>query len=67
MLATPCVRGQVGTDFDGNLIGVGYPAAQSEQTMKNVRQLLEEAGNDLSHSVKTNTYMTRAIAKRFIR
>src|SRR5699024_2397880 len=52
------VRGQVGTDFDGNLVGLGDPGAQAGQAMKNVKQLLEEAGSDLSHIVKTTTYIT---------
>jgi enamine deaminase RidA (YjgF/YER057c/UK114 family) len=30
------VRGQIGTDFDGNLVGLGDPRAQAEQAMKNV-------------------------------
>jgi len=55
---TVYVRGQVGTDFDGNLVGRGDPAAQAEQAMKNLAQLLEEAGSDLSHVVKTTTYIT---------
>ena len=55
---TVYVRGQVGTDFDGNLVGLGDPAAQTEQAMKNVSQLLEEAGSDISHVVKTTTYIT---------
>lgn len=55
---TVYVRGQVGTDFDGNLVGRGDPAAQAEQAMQNVKQLLEEAGSDLSHIVKTTTYIT---------
>lgn len=46
---TVYVRGQVGTDFDGNLVGLGDPRAQAEQAMKNVKQLLEEAGSDLAH------------------
>lgn len=54
---TVYVRGQIGTDFDGNLVGLGDPAAQAEQAMKNVKQLLEEAGSDLSHIVKTTTYI----------
>ena len=49
------VRGQVGTDFEGRLVGLGDPRAQAEQAMKNVKQLLEEAGSDLSHIVKTTT------------
>jgi len=55
---TVYVRGQVGTDFDGNLVGLGDPGAQTEQAMKNVKQLLEEAGSDMSHIVKTTTYIT---------
>ena len=54
---TVYVRGQVGTDFAGNLIGLGDPRAQAEQAMKNVAQLLKEAGSDLSHIVKTTTYL----------
>ena len=55
---TVYVRGQVGTDFEGNLVGLGDPRAQAEQAMKNVKQLLEEAGSDMSHIVKTTTYIT---------
>ena len=55
---TVYLRGQVGTDFDGNLVGPGDPGAQAEQAMKNVKQLLEESGSDLSHIVKTTTYIT---------
>ena len=55
---TVYVRGQIGTDFDGQLIGLGDPRAQAEQAMKNVRQLLEEAGSNLSHIVKTTIYIT---------
>jgi enamine deaminase RidA (YjgF/YER057c/UK114 family) len=55
---TVYLRGQVGTDFDGKLVGRNDPRAQTEQAMKNVTQLLEEAGSDLSHIVKTTTYIT---------
>lgn len=55
---TVYVRGQVGTDFEGRLVGLGDPAAQANQAMNNVKQLLEEAGSDLSHIVKTTTYIT---------
>ena len=34
---TVYVRGPVGTDFDGNLVGLGDPRAQAEQAMKNVK------------------------------
>lgn len=55
---TVYVRGQVGTDFEGRLVGLGDPRAQAEQAMKNVKQLLEEAGSELGHIVKTTTYIT---------
>lgn len=55
---TVYLRGQVGSDFDGNTIGAGDPAAQAEQAMKNVRQLLEEAGAELGDVVKIVVYIT---------
>lgn len=55
---TVYVRGQVGTNFDGNLVGLGDPAAQAEQAMANIATLLAECGSDLSHIVKTTTYLT---------
>ena len=55
---TVYVRGQAGTDFEGNLVGLGDPRAQAEQAMKNIKQLLEEAGSDMSHIVKTTIYIT---------
>ena len=57
---TVYLRGQVGTDFSGQLVGQDDPRAQSEQAMKNVKQLLEEAGSEISHVVKTTTYITDA-------
>lgn len=55
---TVYVRGQVGTDFDGRLVGPGDPAAQAEQAMRNLAQILAECGSDLTHIVKTTTYIT---------
>ena len=55
---TVYLRGQPGTDFEGNLVGLGDPRAQTGQAMKNVKQLLEEAGSDMSHIVKTTIYIT---------
>src|ERR1700748_363051 len=54
---TVYVRGQVGTDFEGRLVGIGDPPAQAEQAMKNVKQLLKEAGRALSHLVKTMIFL----------
>ena len=52
------LRGQVGSDFDGNVIGIGDPAAQVEQAMKNVKQLLEEAGSNLDDICRIVVYLT---------
>ena len=52
------LRGQVGTDFDGELIGQDDPGAQAEQAMKNVKQLLEEAGSCLEEVCKITIYLT---------
>jgi len=51
------LRGQVGTDFDGNLVGLGAPEAQTDQAMQNVKQLLEEAGSCLDHICKITIYL----------
>jgi enamine deaminase RidA (YjgF/YER057c/UK114 family) len=54
---TVFVCAQVGTDFDGNLVGLGDPRAPAEQAMKNIKQQLEDAGSDLSYIVKTTTFL----------
>ncbi|MEX0922918.1 MAG: RidA family protein [Rhodovibrionaceae bacterium] len=55
---TVYLRGQVGSDFDGKVVGEGDPRAQAEQAMKNVKQLLEEAGSRLEHVVRIVVYIT---------
>ena len=52
------LRGQVGSDFAGNVIGTGDPAAQADQAMKNVKQLLEEAGSNLDDICRIVVYLT---------
>ena len=52
------LRGQVGSDFEGNIVGIGDPQAQTDQAMKNVKQLLEEAGSCLDHICKITVYLT---------
>lgn len=52
------LRGQTGLDFDGNFVGEGDPAAQAENAMACVKQLIEEAGGRLEHVVKTTIYLT---------
>ena len=52
------LRGQVGQDLKGNMVGVGDPRKQAEQAMRNVKQLLEEAGSRLEHVCKVTIYIT---------
>lgn len=56
---TVFVRGQVGQDLDSaETVGAGDPAAQAEQAMRNVKQLLEEAGSALEHICRIQIYIT---------
>jgi enamine deaminase RidA (YjgF/YER057c/UK114 family) len=52
------LRGQTGMDLDGNMVGVGDPAAQAENAMRCVKILLQEAGAKLEHICKTTIYVT---------
>lgn len=52
------LRGQVGQTLDGEMVGIGDPAAQADQAMRNVKQLLEEAGSRLDHICKITVYIT---------
>lgn len=52
------LRGQVGQDLQGRMVGIGDPAAQSEQAMKNVKTLLEEQGAELKDICKITVYIT---------
>ena len=52
------LRGQVGATFDGRIVGLGDPAQQADQAMRNVRTLLEESGSRLEHVVKMTVYVT---------
>ena len=52
------LRGQVGQDLDGRMVGLGDPAAQAEQAMKNVKTLLEEQGARLEDICKITVYIT---------
>jgi enamine deaminase RidA (YjgF/YER057c/UK114 family) len=55
---TVYLRGQVGQDLDtSENIGVGDVEAQAEQAMKNIHQLLTEAGGTLEHIVKVTVYL----------
>ena len=52
------MRGQTGLDLEQNLVAPGDAAAQAGQAMRNVKQLLEEAGASLEHICKVTTYIT---------
>lgn len=52
------LRGQVGMTLDNKLVGVGDPGAQAAQAMKNVKQLLKEAGSKMAHVCKVTVYIT---------
>jgi enamine deaminase RidA (YjgF/YER057c/UK114 family) len=52
------LRGQVGATFEGEIVGPRDPGAQTGQAMKNVEQLLEEAGASLKDIVKMTVYVT---------
>jgi enamine deaminase RidA (YjgF/YER057c/UK114 family) len=53
------VRGQVGQDLDTAVnVGLGDAAAQAEQAMANINQLLSEAGARLEHICKITIYLT---------
>jgi enamine deaminase RidA (YjgF/YER057c/UK114 family) len=55
---TVYLRGQIGQDLDtSENVGVGDVEAQAEQAMKNIDQLLQEAGGTLEHIVKVTVYL----------
>ena len=56
------LRGQTGCELDGSkMYGLGFTpadaAAQADQSMKNARELLEEAGSSLDDVCKTRIYI----------
>jgi enamine deaminase RidA (YjgF/YER057c/UK114 family) len=53
------LRGQVPQDLDASAsVGIGDPAAQTEQVMRNIDTLLRECGSQLDHIVKATVYVT---------
>ena len=55
---TVYVRGQTAMDLDGRIVGIGDPAAQTENAMRCAKTLLEEAGARLEDVVKVTIYIT---------
>jgi reactive intermediate/imine deaminase len=52
------VSGQVAFDRDGNLVGEGDMARQTEQVFENLRAILEANGASFENVVKITTFMT---------
>jgi enamine deaminase RidA (YjgF/YER057c/UK114 family) len=53
------LRGQCPQHIDtSENVGVGDPAAQAHQVMRNIRQLVQEAGGRMEHVVKLVVYLT---------
>src|SRR5919109_2084392 len=52
------MRGQTGLDLTHRLVAPEDAAGQAAQAMRNVTQLLEEAGSSLAHICKVTTYIT---------
>lgn len=55
---TVYLRGQTAMDLEGNIVGVGDPAAQAENAMRCAKILLEEAGARLEDICKIVIYIT---------
>jgi enamine deaminase RidA (YjgF/YER057c/UK114 family) len=54
------VSGTTATDDDGNIVGPGDPAAQTEAIIQKIERALVEAGAQLSDVVRTRIYVTNA-------
>ncbi len=53
------VRGQIGQDLEtSESVGIGDPAAQAHQAMRNIRTLLKESGAEMEHVCRLVIYLT---------
>jgi enamine deaminase RidA (YjgF/YER057c/UK114 family) len=55
---TVYLRGQTAMGLDGKIVGIGDPAAQTENAMACAKILLEEAGSRLEDIVKVTIFIT---------
>jgi reactive intermediate/imine deaminase len=53
------VAGQVPLDQNGELVGRGDAAAQAEQVLTNLENIVEAAGGKLEQAARTTVYLTR--------
>lgn len=54
------VSGTTATDDEGNPVGIGDPARQTEYIIEKIERALEEAGALLEHVVRTRIYVVNA-------
>ena len=52
------LAGQLGTDAAGNLVGANDIRAQARAAFENIAAVLEAAGANLRHVVRTTVYLT---------
>ena len=51
------IAGQTASDENGDVVGVGDPAAQTAQVFKNLAKAVESVGGKLTDIVKTTVYV----------
>ncbi len=52
------VSGQAGWDENGDMVGIGDPAAQARRAFENLRDVLAQAGCSLADVIKETEYVT---------